>query len=171
MNNSYAAQTVKDGDAPERFDCGYSSGLHMELRQYLGYLHRYCFSEYVRVWYKEVKDLPEPIRAVGLALREENQPRFWEMWLRDEPYSDDSDDDWNFDPNTFSVYHTFLWLLNCTNIISGTYVPYFVNIYVFCMFPQTNTPQFRLYQVQNTYSWRLEVYSLIQKLHFPTLTS
>ena len=66
----------------------------MELRRYLGYPHLYCFSEYVRVWYKELKDLPEPIRAVGLALREENQPKFWEMWIRDEPYSDDSDDDW-----------------------------------------------------------------------------
>lgn len=78
--------------APERLE--YSCGLRMELRRFLGYLHLYCFSEYVRGWYKEIKDLPEPIRAVGLALREENQPRFWEMWLRDEPYSDDSDDDW-----------------------------------------------------------------------------
>jgi len=77
----------------ERFEC-YSSDLRMELKRFLGYLHLYCFSEYVRVWYKEVKDLPEPIRAVGLAFREENQPRFWEMWLRDEPYEDDSDDDW-----------------------------------------------------------------------------
>ena len=36
------------------------------------------------------------IRVVGLALREarENQPRFWEMWLRDELYEGDSDDDW-----------------------------------------------------------------------------
>ena len=74
-------------NAPERFE-HYSSGLRMELRRYLGYLHLYCFSEYVRVWYKEVKDLPEPIRAVGLALGRENQPRFWEMWIRDEPYSD-----------------------------------------------------------------------------------
>jgi len=80
-------------NAPERFECGYSSGLRMELRRYLGYLHLYCFSEYVRVWCKELKDLPEPIRAVGLALREENQLSFWEMWIRDEPYSDDSDDD------------------------------------------------------------------------------
>jgi len=64
-----------------------------------------------------------------------------------------------------------LWLLNCTNIISGIYVAYFVNMYVFCMFPQTNAPQFRLYQVQNTSSRRLEVYSQIHKLHFPTLTS
>jgi len=79
--------------APERLE--YSCGLRMEMRGFLGYLHLYCFSEYVsRGWYKEVKDLPEPIREVGLALREENQPRFWEMWLRDEPYSDDSDDDW-----------------------------------------------------------------------------
>ena len=41
-----------------------------------------------------MNDLPEPIREVGLALRAENKPRFWKMWLRDEPYSDDTDDDW-----------------------------------------------------------------------------
>ena len=55
----------------------------MQLKQYLGYLHLYCFSDYFRGWYKKVKDLPEPIREVGLALRVENKPRFWKMWLRD----------------------------------------------------------------------------------------
>jgi hypothetical protein len=40
-----------------------------------------------------VKDLLEPILEVGLALRTENKERFWQMWLRDELYSDDSDDD------------------------------------------------------------------------------
>ncbi|KIM43585.1 hypothetical protein M413DRAFT_25924 [Hebeloma cylindrosporum] len=81
-------------NAPERSQ--YSFGLGMQLEQYLAYLHLYCFSEYVREWYKEVEDLPEPIREVGLALRPENKPRFWAMWLRDEPYSDDSDDDCNW---------------------------------------------------------------------------
>jgi hypothetical protein len=56
----------------------------MQLKQYIGYLHLYCFSEYVTKWYKEVKDLPEPILEVGLALRLENKERFWQMWLRDE---------------------------------------------------------------------------------------
>ena len=79
-------------NAPERSE--YSFGLRMQLKQYLGYLHLYCFSEYVRKWYKEVKDLPEPIREVGVALRPENKERFWKLWLREEPYSDDSDDDW-----------------------------------------------------------------------------
>ena len=79
-------------NAPERYE--YSFGLKMQLKQYIGYLHLYCFSEYVRKWFKEVKDLPEPIKEVGLALREENKERFWKMWIRDEPYSDDSDDDW-----------------------------------------------------------------------------
>lgn len=54
-------------NAPERSE--YSFGLSMELEQYLEYLHLYCFSEYVKEWYKEVKDLSEPIRGVGLALR------------------------------------------------------------------------------------------------------
>jgi hypothetical protein len=62
----------------------------MQLKQYIVYLHLYCFSEYVRKWYKGVKDLPEPIVEVGLA----NKERFWQMWPRDEPYSDDLDDDW-----------------------------------------------------------------------------
>jgi hypothetical protein len=44
----------------------------MQLEQYLEYLHLYYFSEYVKEWHKEVKDLPEPIREVGLALRAEN---------------------------------------------------------------------------------------------------
>jgi hypothetical protein len=66
----------------------------MQLKQYIGYLHLYCFSEYVRKWYKGVKYLPESIVEVGLALRTENKERFWQTWLRDEPYSDDSDDDW-----------------------------------------------------------------------------
>jgi hypothetical protein len=76
-------------NAPERSE--YSFGPSMELERYLGYFHRYCFSEYVRGWYMEVKDLPGTFREVGLALRAENAPMFWEMWLRDEPYSDD---DW-----------------------------------------------------------------------------
>ncbi|KAG5641933.1 hypothetical protein DXG03_003943 [Asterophora parasitica] len=81
-------------NAPERPE--YSTWLWQQLRTYLAYLHLYCFSEYVKGWYKELEDLPEPIREVGLALRPENQARFWKMWLRDEPYSDDSDsdDDW-----------------------------------------------------------------------------
>jgi hypothetical protein len=79
-------------NAPEQFE--YSFGFEMQLKQYIGYLHLYCFSEYVRKWYKGVKDLPEPIVEVGLALRTENKERFWQTWLRDEPYSDDSDDDW-----------------------------------------------------------------------------
>jgi len=40
-----------------------------------------------------------------------------------------------------------LWLSNCTNIISGIYGLYFLNIYVFFMFPDMNKPQFRPYQV------------------------
>ncbi|KAG5640993.1 hypothetical protein DXG03_006447 [Asterophora parasitica] len=80
--------------APERSE--YSTGLGQDLDIYLGYLHLYYFSEYVKGWYKELKDLPEPIREVSLALRAENQPRFWEMWLKDEPFEDASDDesDW-----------------------------------------------------------------------------
>jgi hypothetical protein len=78
-------------NAPEQFE--YSFGLEMQLKQYIGYLHLYCFSEYVRKWYKGVKDLLKPILEVGLALRTENK-RFWQMWLRDEPYLDDLDDDW-----------------------------------------------------------------------------
>jgi hypothetical protein len=77
-------------NVPERSQ--YSSGLVQQLQEYLGYLHLYRFSDYVKGWYKEVKDLPDPIREVGLALRAENQPRFWNMWLRDEPFADDSDD-------------------------------------------------------------------------------
>ena len=79
-------------NAPENSE--YSFGFEMQLKQFIGYLKLYCFSEYLRNWYKEVKDLPEPILKVGLALRPENKERFWQMWLRDEPYSDDSDDDW-----------------------------------------------------------------------------
>ncbi|KAJ7929905.1 hypothetical protein B0H13DRAFT_1962429 [Mycena leptocephala] len=69
----------------------------LSMVNYLGYLHLYRFSDYVKGWYKEVKDLPDPIREVGLALRAENQPRFWNMWLRDEPFADDSDDSDDFD--------------------------------------------------------------------------
>jgi hypothetical protein len=94
-----ALQTIYDSllstiNAPERSE--YSFGLSMQLEQYLGYLHLLL---YVKEWCKEVKDLPEPIREVGLALRAENKPRFWKMWLRDESYSDDSDDDWRNSDN------------------------------------------------------------------------
>jgi hypothetical protein len=73
-------------NVPERSECSF--GLSMQLERYLGYFHRYCLSEYVREWYMEVKDLLGPIWEVGLALRAENAPMFWEMWLRDEPYLD-----------------------------------------------------------------------------------
>ncbi|KAJ7678915.1 hypothetical protein DFH06DRAFT_501235 [Mycena polygramma] len=75
----------------------YSFGLCQKLREYLAYLHLYRFSAYVKKWYKEVEDLPDSIREVGLALRQENQPRFWAMWLRNEPFSDDDSDDSNSD--------------------------------------------------------------------------
>jgi hypothetical protein len=58
-------------NAPEQSE--YSFGLEMQLKQYIGYLHLYCFSEYVRKWYKDVKDLPEPILEVGLALRTDGE--------------------------------------------------------------------------------------------------
>lgn len=44
-------------------------------------------------WYKDLYDLPKPIRADGLALHPENQPRFGKIWSRNELYSDDEDDD------------------------------------------------------------------------------
>ncbi|KAG5640569.1 hypothetical protein DXG03_008062 [Asterophora parasitica] len=62
-------------NAPERSE--YSTWLWQQLRTYLAYLHLYYFSEYVKGWYKELEDLPEPIQEVCLALRLENQPRFW----------------------------------------------------------------------------------------------
>ncbi|KAG5637769.1 hypothetical protein DXG03_004325 [Asterophora parasitica] len=71
-------------DAPERSE--YSSRLKERLREHLAYLHTYPFSEYESGLYKEVQDLPKPIREVGLALRVENQRRLWAMWLREEPY-------------------------------------------------------------------------------------
>lgn len=80
--------------APASVRAEHSFGLKKQLKICLGQLHLYRAAEYVRGWYKEIHELPEPIRDVGFALRPDNPPRFWEMWFWDEPYSDDEECNW-----------------------------------------------------------------------------